>query len=57
VSWGVKENDDKKEIHVLPCDQNGIILNPHITDMLCGCNPSVEKTSNGIFIIIHNEVH
>lgn len=54
--WGVFEQET--EVHVIPCDKEGLLLRPHAIDDLCICRPEiVEVGEDGRLIISHREVH
>lgn len=56
VVWGVYETDES--VHVIQCDEKGIMLNPHTLDDFCICHAEllpVEDSSR--YVMIHNEVH
>ncbi len=46
------------EIHVAPCDDEGLIFNPHILDVFCCCHPEVnEQGHDGTMLVVHNQVN
>jgi len=54
--WGVFELAD--EIHIIPVDNNGIMLPLHSLDSFCDCYPeTIEQGEDGRIIINHNEVN
>ena len=54
--WGIFEGET--EVHVIPCDSEGLSLRPHLVDDLCVCHPEVEAVGeDGRLIITHKEVH
>ena len=58
LKWGTfRQRQDHGEIHVAPCYQDGLILEHHIVDVLCPCNPKVEDRdfSSGLLIVVHTE--
>lgn len=53
--WG-----DESELHVIPCDDRGSMLNPHTRTCFCVCHPAVAESNgndDGRPIFSHNEVH
>lgn len=54
--WGVWECEDS--VHVIPCDDEGIMLRPHEGDDFCCCCPEAECFGeDGRVILVHHEVH
>ena len=54
--WGVFEREDM--VHVIPCDDEGVVLIPHIVGDLCSCRPNIIKVGeDGRIIFNHYEVH
>jgi hypothetical protein len=52
--WGVYE--ESKEVHVIPCDMNGNIEEPHTIDCFCVCVPEcIAIGEDGRLIINHNK--
>lgn len=50
--WGVFELEDS--IHVIPTDEEGNILEPHILDDFCDCIPeAVSVGEDGRIIMAH----
>jgi hypothetical protein len=62
--WAVFENIDDIGIHspvtrhVIPCNDAGEIMSPHICHLSCPCHPAVDNTPTGhsIPIIIHEQI-
>ncbi|MCK5020851.1 MAG: hypothetical protein KAS32_27770 [Candidatus Peribacteraceae bacterium] len=53
MKYGVFGDIDEDVQHVVPCDEGGKILSPHILDEICQCEPKVYKSTIGT-IIVHN---
>ncbi|OPY17018.1 MAG: hypothetical protein A4E74_01551 [Syntrophus sp. PtaB.Bin075] len=54
--WGIFECDDS--VHVIPCDDEGIVLSPHAISDFCLCRPeAAEFGADGRIIVVHHEVH
>lgn len=51
--WGVYE--ELAEIHIIPCDKEGAIKDPHTINCFCYCNPECKEIGeDGRLIIVHN---
>ena len=54
MSYGIFATDTS--IHVIPCECNGDIKEPHIIDELCPCCPEIEQDGKDEkFLVIHND--
>jgi len=54
--WGVYEYENS--IHIIPCDDEGIIFTSHIGDDFCPCHPECEHIGeDGRYIVNHNQVN
>ena len=47
------------EIHVIPAYPSGLILEPHVVDVLCPCEPLMgdREDSNDPIAVIHSDIH
>ena len=56
IMWGVYECEDS--VHIIPCDKEGIMYNPHIIDDFCLCRPeALDWGEDGRLILNHHELH
>lgn len=57
VMWGVYETDIS--VHVIPCDDEGNILDHHIIDDFCICRPeAIDVGADTLkYLLSHNEIH
>ena len=53
--YGVFEDMDQQEIHVIECNDQGEVTSPHTVDSFCICEPVVDFCINGFIGIIHRE--
>lgn len=58
LKWAVfRQREKDGELHVIPAYPDGLILEHHIVDVLCPCDPipqDRERSSDKI-ILVHNE--
>lgn len=57
LKWGHFPKDDT--LHVVPCDEEGYIVKPHIASINCPCLPDIQFVKNiygGNTMTIHNEI-
>lgn len=52
MAWGTYR-DEEDRIHVLPLDDEGKFMTPHVASLDCPCHPEVLEDG----LITHNEVH
>ena len=56
--WGIfRQRAEHGDIHVVPAYPDGTILEHHIVDVLCPCNPIPEPMGSGSnkIIVVHQE--
>jgi hypothetical protein len=56
--WSVfRQREDHGELHVIPSYPDGTIVEHHIVDVLCPCNPTPEprKYTGEKIIVVHND--
>jgi hypothetical protein len=53
IKWSVfRQREDRGEVHVIPSYADGLILEHHVVDVLCPCDPVPEPAGyNGIIIV------
>lgn len=51
TAWGVVRNDDEHASHILPCDKQGAVLEPHEPSKSCACGWRVADTGE----VIHHD--
>ena len=53
--WGVYERKDS--VHIIPCDESGVMFEGHECELLCVCRPEIiEIGEDGRWIINHNMI-
>jgi len=48
--WGVFRSDDGDSFHVMPCDNDGSVLNGHRCDAQCWCQPLVDGSEPSLLV-------
>ena len=55
--WGVFDLKDTggvlREVHVAPCDSQGLVAGGHLLDDICLCEPAVEINKHGVRVVLH----
>lgn len=52
-AWGVFENHDTHERHVMPADDKGFVLGEHVARRDCWCKPKQDEEAASV--LIHND--
>lgn len=56
MKWGIFENGMVKgQVHVIPCDDEGKILDPHEVYHPCPCQPYRDDRQSNMIIHIHED--
>lgn len=53
AKWGTIWGDDDR-VHLVPCDDAGFVLEPHVASNTCSCRPEVDHEDG---IVTHRVLH